>query len=286
MEAGVKTLTIVAVMAVAATFSREATAQGTPRMTQRECETAATALSNRAPASQWERIGWCGSFGAQTLARALIAARLSTDTAFLSDLAWSARLVRDVGLLQTAMQLAEDSTATTAARVVGLLTVVAQYAAGIAPRGRTFAQLVSVPVGWCWMSNPFHSSYTSDLGVALSDRQSAAMRSATLGLTPSVDPVIRDLASCVSDYVAFDAPPSVDPQLITLDYVCGSKFRVRNAGVKSVRVSYLGFGAQDGGGLYVPANSEAFVIARCECALDLFYQGRLIRSAPNAGTTC
>ena len=126
----------------------------------------------------------------------------------------------------------------------------------------------------------------SDLGVTVSDRQSASLRSAALALKPSVDPVIRDLAGCVSDYVAFDAPPSVDPQLITLDYVCGNKFRVGNAGVKSVRVSYLGFRAQDGGGLYVPANSEAFVVAQCECALDLFYQGRLIRSALNGGTMC
>ena len=80
METEVKTLMVLAVMARAATLSREATSQGVPQMSQRECETAATALSNRAPGWQWELIGACGSFGAQTLASALIAARLSTDT--------------------------------------------------------------------------------------------------------------------------------------------------------------------------------------------------------------
>jgi hypothetical protein len=125
----------------------------------------------------------------------------------------------------------------------------------------------------------------SSLGVTVGDRQSASIRSAELSFnSPNV--VIRERARCVSSYISFDAPPSVDPQLITLEYVCGTKFRVRNASVKLVEVSYLGFRASAGGTVNVPAKDETLIITHCVCGIELYYEGQVIRSSLNGGTPC
>jgi hypothetical protein len=281
-----KTSTIFAIAALTVSFPAGAIAQFYDPLTPAECQTAATALANRAPSAQWDRLGTCGAVGAQAFKTALAAARLTSDVTFLSVLASQAGFVRDVGLLQTAMELAEDNGATTAARVAGLLTALSQYQAALRIRERTFSQLVSTPLGsFCFVSASIGVPYMSDLGVTLADRQAASDRSAALALSSS-NAVVRDLARCVSDYVSFDAPPSVDPQLITIAYVCGTKHRVRNAGTRQVLVSYQLFHGPEHGEFYVPPGGEELIITHCECGLELSYKGLAIRQSFWTGTPC
>jgi hypothetical protein len=76
-------------------------------------------------------------------------------------------------------------------------------------------------------------------------------------------------------------PLPVDPQLITFQYVCGTKYRVRNAGTRLVDVSYQVFHVTGRGELTVPANGEACVIAHHPYAVALCHQGQAIRDAQN-----
>jgi hypothetical protein len=265
-----------------------ASAQNSPPLTQAECQTAATDLSTRAPGWKWERIATCGAFGAQSLASALAGARLVTDSAFLTDLYRSASGVRDAGLLQTTMQVAEDNTAGTPARVTALLIALSQYQRFLRPFGLTFTQLVNTPLdASCMIKAPTGQiNYDSDLGVTLADRQAASNRAAALAVSPSANAVVRAFARCVSRYVSFDAPPPVDPQLIAVEYVCGTKFRVRNNSTRLVDVAYQMFHGVERGELSVPARGEAFIITHCVCGFDFLYQGQVIRQVFIGTTVC
>ncbi len=281
-------LASIAATMFALTAAGRASAQNGPPLTQAECQTAATDLSNRAVGWKWERIATCGAFGAQALANALTGARLVTDEAFLKDLYRTATGVRDAGLLQTAMQLAEDNAAGTPARVTALLIALSQYQRFLRPSGLTFSQLVSTPIdASCMIKAPAGIiNYGSDLGVTLADRQAASDRAAALGANPSANAVVRALARCVSTFVAFDAPPQVDPQLLTVEHVCGTKYRVRNSGRRLVDVAYRMFNGVERGELTVPAGGEAFIITHCVCGFDFIYQGQVIRQVQIGSTTC
>jgi hypothetical protein len=76
------------------------------------------------------------------------------------------------------------------------------------------------------------------------------------------------------------------PQLITVEYVCGTKHRVCNAGTRLVDVSYYRFHTTEHGELSVPAGGEAFIFTHCTCGLELRYQGEPIRQSFWTGIPC
>ena len=195
-------------------------------------------LHNRDASWKWERIATCGASGAQALITAFGDARLMTDTIFLRDLYRASSALRSAGLLQASLQLAEDAGATVPARVTALLTVASQSQMFLAPGDRSFGNLTRVPVGnYCLMTTPMGVDYLNDLGVTVADLQGAAVRTAVLARSASASVVVRELARCVSRYVSFDAPPPIDPDDITIDYVCGTRYRVRNSSLRLVVVA-------------------------------------------------
>jgi len=260
---------------------------GRPPLTSAECQTAAQALAAGSRQTwRWERVAECGASGAAALSAALGAARASTDSVLLSALFRTGSRVRDAALWQASLNLAADRSAAVPARVVGMMVAVAQYEPGLIPVEPTWTRFVTVPMGTaCRFERSEQSGWTSDLGVQSGYLESTAAALDARSVDATESPVIRELAACLRAYLS-GVPQTVDPALITLAYVCGTKYRVANASPFPVTVSYALFHGSERGELPVPPNGAAFIVTNFVYGITLYYQGQAIREAQNGGTTC
>ena len=260
---------------------------GRPALTAAECQVAAQALGAGSRETwRWERIAECGSNGAAALTAALTAARSTTDSVFLSALFRTASRVRDTGLWQASMNLGADKSAAVPARVVGMLVSAAQYEPGLIPVESSWARFVTVPIGTaCRLERSEQTGWTSDLGIQTDYLQSTAGALSATSVDQTEPAVVRELAGCLRAYLS-EVPQVIDPALITLEYVCGTKYRVSNASPFRITVSYALFHGPERGELTVPPNGSAFIVTNYVYGISLFYQGQAVREAQYAGTAC
>lgn len=90
-----------------------------------------------------------------------------------------------------------------------------------------------------------------------------------------------------ADYIISIAPPPVNTALITLTYVCGNKFKVRNSNPVAVPLTWNLINHTQTGSLTVPAISPggepgtAFITTIEKRTLRLYYNGQLIATVAN-----
>jgi len=95
-----------------------------------------------------------------------------------------------------------------------------------------------------------------------------------------------------ADYIISISPPPVNTSLITLTYVCGNKFKVRNANPVAVPLTWNLINHTQTGALTVPAISaggepgSGFIITQEKRTVRLYYTGQLIRTTPNGSAAC
>lgn len=94
-----------------------------------------------------------------------------------------------------------------------------------------------------------------------------------------------------ADYIISISPPPVDLALISLGYVCGNNFKVRNRNTVAVPLTWNVINGSETGALTVPAiaggEAGSAVITTIEKrTVRLYYSGQLIATVANGSQTC
>jgi hypothetical protein len=222
--------------------------------------------------------------------KAFRAARVETDTAYLQALYGTMARLRDSAIFQTALEMMLDPGATNQARGTAILTAVSQHAFRISlPLNQSFGEVVTgmSGTGCRLVSHHVHSGQNrspSPLPADHVQRFGAAIdRVLDASSTPAV---VRDLAGCARRVIGGILAKSVPLSSISLEYVCGNRFRVRNRSREWIQVSWTGVGSAHSQGFVVPPDSSVVHTARWPDSTRLHYEGKLVQTAPNRGKVC
>lgn len=216
----------------------------------------------------------------------------SGSQANLVQLKRTSRLVRDGRILDTLLAIAGSGATPTNVRIAALDVLVgyADSAAALNP---------------LWPDTSQHLLVTeSDLqgrvgSTPLPPGTSTTVLQILNTLTSSeTDPAVQAYAARLSAAYMLSANvaaavSSIDPKGVTLRYVCGNRFRVRNSNASALSVTYDVLGTDSGlreiwlskrptGAQY----SERFFNAPTKGTVQMFYNGKKIRSTVNTGIVC
>jgi hypothetical protein len=215
---------------------------------------------------------------------------VETDTAYLAQLYGTMARLRDSAIFQTALEMMLDSGATNQARGTAILTAVSQHAFRISlPLDRSFGDVVTGSSGEeCRFVGIHHHAHQhqspSPLPADYVQRFGAAIdRLLDAGSTPAV---VRDLAGCARRVIGGILAKSVPLSSISLEYVCGDRFRVRNRSREWIQVSLTGVGTPHRRSFPVPPDSSVLHRAVWPDSTRLHYEGKLVQTVPNGGKVC
>jgi hypothetical protein len=292
---GLHVLTFVALTGLAGSAARG----------QEGCQQAAqTAVANplslegRAALS---RLRLCGATGGQGFANVLNSHRMSTDTMLLEQITFFLRTFRDGNVFGTAAAVANDQNASPQARVFAF-------------RVLHWALVPSLILQYGDLASPELLCFRVPSAILEGIRRGSAMPSNYVntikGVTQTVladsaaDPRVRSAARCVRSWEnrplitdendprwAVPAAP-VNPYTITLSYVCGNQFRVRNTAPYGVTVTYRVVETPETGSVVVPAkdpvlgHADAFFTTQIQGFVVLRWMEKVVDNKPNGNIPC
>ena len=231
----------------------------------------------------------CPDVGPRALAAALRDARAETDTTYLLRLTAQAGNLGHPAILAAALQLAGDRSATTEARATAMLILAGELGYGMDVAGRSGGEVLVVPLPDqkpCYLN-----ARVAGLPPAAAAAQSAdAPRRVAVVLdhlrTDASEPVLlRNLARCLRVTVR-GVPPQIDVSGVRLEYVCGNWFRIGNPTAEALTFTYVAERAGERHIVGVRPRGEFSIATETPSAMKLYYDGRLIQTAENRGTTC
>jgi hypothetical protein len=257
--------------------------------TAAECREAIAALKARTPpapgpgSSAWWVAPSCGAKGGRALASAATSLATSADTAVLRDAELALGDIRDAAIFQSAKALSTNASATSAARIMALRVLLAQLSGGfhlptpvsMTPEGRRCA--------------PRHllARDASYRGASLPpDFAQQAFMAAKQVATSNASTEVRLVAQCVQEIYSAFVPPDVDPSLLRLTYLCGNKFRVRNANPDWADVRYEVANTDDDGEYEVPPDGEITIETGSTGLTLLYYDDKVVQKARNRRVAC
>ncbi|MEW5928679.1 MAG: hypothetical protein AB1941_14520 [Gemmatimonadota bacterium] len=234
-------------------------------------------------------IGGCPTLAAPALAGAIRNARTAQDTMYLGRLAGQAANVRDPQVLDAALALAGDRTASDRARVMAVLVLLGQRGSGLTvgdmPLPALFTERLPatgicgfhVATGGAEIVNPLPDDHVRRIAQVLDGIRYQNGESALL----------RNLARCARTGTLTEVPLQVDVSKIRLDYVCGNTFRIQNHTPEFLILSYTVAGtgeaedvtARSGGG-WTHFNTDT------AGTVQLIYDGQVVTTAANTGKSC
>lgn len=257
-----------------------------PPPTSGDCTSYASAVSSGSRDwGQWGRIAACGTVGGNALAAALQAAVAETDTLYLGPFLSVLYLIRDSAVTRVARNVALNSSASVQARTMALAAGLAQYDNSMIA-GPGFGPMLAATESNCPVSpfgiGHFYESTTVSQGSAV--LAAAVLDSVYYSSAPTPAP-LRSFARCLRIMLTDVAPLRVPNSAITLEYVCGNRFKVQNSGREYATV---GYGTPNGALVNMtvpPGGAQRFTTSRVQ-NIQLSYFGVVIRTASNAGTIC
>ena len=276
-----------ALLLVAACTPRVGQAQlyATPA-TATECNAAISALKAKTPPAPGSDAWWvatrCGATGGSALASAATKLAATADTAQLRDAELALGDIRDAAVFQSVKSLATNTSATTPARIMALRVLLAQHTGSLhlptpirlSPDGqRCVPEIIARDATYSGASLPV-------------EHAQQAFAAAKQVANSSAPADVRLVARCVKEAYAAFVPPDVNPSLLRLTYVCGNKFRVQNPNADWADVRYDVEGTDDSGEHEVPPNGEITIETVKKGTTRLYYNGQLVQSLSNGGTTC
>jgi hypothetical protein len=234
----------------------------------------------------WRYIDNCGATGAAALASRLTAITGETDTVYLRELLPALTSVRTPGLFQASRALANNTSATTAARVVGLATLISQYSV---PRdfisGNGWATTLNTPRGRNCMLGYAGGDYRYEMALPTGYEAAMAATLDSIELRPGENAVIHDLAACARRLID-EVPVNPPASALTMTYVCGTRFLVGNTSVRPAELTYTVSSDTILYDLYVkPASNAEFFTLRSG-TVTLMLNGVAILTAQNGGKGC
>lgn len=249
-----------------------------------ECSEAIRALrSAQVPelgADPWWIATRCGAEGGQALAELVGRFATESDTARLRTLETVLTDIEDASVFGAVLRVAADPSATPRARVFALMTLLSIHSPLTYVADRTNFPL----------SGPLRCQ-SSGLGGPLpmkgaplppDYRQQAHRVAKAVEQDASAPAQVRGAARCLRQHLLVR---EVDPQKIRLTYVCGRKFQIRNDNPDGAWLNYEVEHSSEEGELEVPSGALDFV-ADEPGTLRLFYEGQLVATEPNRGSTC
>lgn len=257
-----------------------------------DCQKAAdslTAGSRNADTWGYVSSNACRTVGPTAIATAIRNVRVGSvaDTLYLSNLFTVAGDVQVLSVLDEAITLAESKPAPVAARAFGLMLMLNHHRYSTDIMGdRGWNGLLADRGPRCQLDWMAHGGYSTAEPMPSDFRQRIAGSADRIAADAADSPVMRHLASCVRLTLRRDVPEVIAAELLQLEYVCGSEFRVRNSGAKTARLRFEVEGTADTGDLVVPGNGSAEFLTRTVGTVRLLQNGVLVRSLANPGTVC
>jgi hypothetical protein len=171
-----------------------------------ECRVLANKLASD-PRSQAFRqalsgpIAACGEIGASAIARALGAAKSVEDSSLTHPLAFSVAHNRSPVILDAALAVAEDRTASVPVRLVALIGVLRQHTIS-AGFGGSISELAARPMGrLCRIGSVEHAGYLSETALRPGYETEIVSTMRRLADDAGSPAAVRDAALCIADFI-------------------------------------------------------------------------------------
>jgi hypothetical protein len=277
-----------AILAATVTISTSAAAQDRSSDNVHACLGAANSLgSNPHPGSDvWALAATCGVGGGRALADAFAARGSVTDPTAQIAIESALRSIQDANVFQAARNVARRSDATASMRALALRVLLAQHDPGV---------LISSLEGGATCRTRTAAGLLQSQGTPLPDDYAVQtdQTAKAVAADASAPADVRATANCLHRLMDAFVPRAIDPGVLTLSYVCGNRFVVRNANAEWADVTYEVAGSDDSGDLSVPPNGERTFLADAAGLTRLYFnpghdqpRGVLVTSVTNQATSC
>jgi hypothetical protein len=194
---------------------------------------------------------------------------------------------RDRRVIAELSTLARAPTTLTAVRDAAILSLGRMVYPTIDYVDALLAMPVSASCGWATRGNHWHRHLFEE---ALSWQEIAALRTALFAVRDDATLPTRSrrLAHCVGtalhDKIA-DIEP-VPAGRITLTYICGNTFRVRNTWDRTIPVDFDVYGTPERGGTYARPGEDTFFGTERRGTVRIFHRGTLLQTKANGNKPC
>ncbi len=231
------------------------------------------------------------------IASEILSGRGVTDTIELNHLTAPAAVLRDARIFDAGLTVAGDPGATPQARVYAFRTLIAQLNP---TRQLRYSDLAGSMTSASCIGQSGSPHDVFFLGTPLPGDAETRVR--TLARAVAADSTqpnpVRHAAACAALYQLVSKTPSqayaevVSNVDISLEYVCGNQFRLRNPFDEPVLLTYEVEGTQENGTLSLPARSagtpysEITFVTTNSGVVKLFESGELVQSETNGGLSC
>jgi len=265
-----------------------------PRPSVEECagweqELAAGIAISAEAAIQALASGWLAACddGAAALGDAIRASAAEQDTAFLFALALEAAGIRDERVLNVALEVAAERSASRPARAAAILVLVAQAGGTWDFTAVTRSALLTEPLPRERICGSvlYGHTFTTDNGLPSDYRRRIAVVLDAIARQGG-HPLLPNLARCSRPVVGRGIPPQVDVSRVTLRNVCETTFLVHNRTPEFLIFSYGMVGSTDHRDLPVDARKRREFITTQEGTVQLSYDGRVIQTASSTDRPC
>jgi hypothetical protein len=259
--------------------------------TQTECDAARAALlSQTTNLASVEFLPRCPN-GTVAIRTAVLATRQIANPEVLRVAYIVSGIAADDGLVNAALDVANDASATELARTWALYTAGGQ-AQPATRMPRPDAPVVGSVDRPCGM-NAF-SSAAEPAGAPIAPTTLARLHTISLTLfrNSSLPPRVRRMALCANTAVLSLYTPPVLASDIQLTYLCGNRFRLRNRSFQDVDVRWEVYNTTDrgeesiGSATALIPNFDQTFTTELRGTVRLFYNGVLIQTKANGGTVC
>lgn len=259
-----------------------------PPITEAQCAAAISELNAGQSAAPWDIVGQCGEAGTAAVAAALRAARSNTDSSYLKRLKTVASSIRHPDILLASREVALDNTAGVGARAISLLILLAQYDNSLdLPFTLSWIEFTTVPMkSACRLYNTEDALYAQQAAMPTDYLTTIASTADQIAHNGTESAVLRDFASCVRTSVSHKVPRTVSPSDLTVTYVCGNKFHIRNSSYNHAMAKYRVENTTLTEDIAIPENGSVDVWTNTPGALIVSIGGTNLSPVANGATAC
>ena len=136
----------------------------------------------------------------------------------------------------------------------------------------------------CSIGTSTDSAYQTDNPLPVGSDVAIAAQLDSVANDATAPAPVRRVAECLRSTI--DVPPIIAANLIFLEYICGTQFRIRNTNAESAELRYEVENSDELGDLVVGGRGEIILNTDKAGTVRLFLQDMLIQSRANGGTTC
>jgi hypothetical protein len=232
----------------------------------------------------------CGESLVPGIARSIGDARLhpARDHRWFATLYRHGSRLRDNRILQPALQLAVDRTASAAARSTAMMVAVAQVRSGTFPAGvGTFEEFLSRGVpGTCAWSAITDSEYWVDNPLPSGSVEQVLHAARQMAAEPG-QPALQRLGRCAQLLLrSLLTPGRGAAAMVRVAGVCDRRFTVTNPTDVELDLVWRVVGTDEGGEITVHAGGHRLLAADGRGALMLSWEGETIATAENRDHPC